>query len=387
MNPPRSGSPVIATVTATATRLGLEIVKGVADFARAEGWRVLRVDNRNPSEASVFRRAGVRGLIVQAFDDSPVESLLALELPTVDVSNSRLDFSLARVASDDYAVGTMAADYFLRKGFAHFSFCGDPHSGTSALRGLGFQDRLKPRGHSVAVRLGNYNLPVAYLKDTTVSELATWLATLRKPNAILAWNDSVCDSIINICGQENWEVPKEISVLGVNNDFNRLADDERVAISSIHLAGHRIGYNAARLLARLLAGQPPRKQPQLIPPLRIVERRSTDHYAVADPVVLSAIRFIKRNYQQAGVEEIARAAKVSRRVLEKRLRRSLQSSPHAEVIRCRLERAKELLLGTDFKLEEIALLCGYDSAANFSSFFKEKAGCNPSAYRLAAGLR
>ena len=372
----------VASITWAPTRLGLEISKGVAEYGRALGWVVLRFDNQAPIPAAIFRENGVAGFIVQAFADSKIKELLTLRLPAVNVSNSQQDVSLPRVAPDDRRVGEMAAEYFLRRGYLNFAFCGDSISHCSEIRGRGYAGSLRRYGGIAAVLRGRFDLPVAYQGNANISRLAQWLARLPKPCALFAWNDNVCDTILNVCKHEGISVPEEISLLGVNNDFNRLVDGEDDSISSIELAGHAIGYEAARVLDGILSGGGQPRSPTYIPPLRIVERRSTDFYAVADTAVQAALRFIKRNYQRpTGVDEIAAAAMLSRRVLEKRFRSLFQSSPYDEVLRCRLERARELLLNTDLKVEEIAQLCGYDSGSNFSIFFSERSGVSPKDFR------
>lgn len=53
-----------------------------------------------------------------------------------------------------------------------------------------------------------------------------------------------------------------------------------------------------------------------------------------------------------------------------------------EVLTCyRMERAEELLLGTDKKIKEIALLCGYQNEYYFSNAFKKNIEISPSKYR------
>jgi LacI family transcriptional regulator len=382
------GRPTIATVTWTLSRLGLEIAKGVSDYARERDWNILRLDNRASLSVAALRKANVQGVVLQAFMDSPIRTLLGLGMPVVNTSNSRLHSALPRVVSDDNAVGRLAADYFLGKGFRNFAFCGSPRSGASILRERGYVERLKEKGHQVSLIRGEFELGVAYFAERTGDELASWLAKLRKPCAIFTWNDGICDTIANFCHQRGWRIPQDISQLGVNNGFQRLVDDDPDSISSIELAGHAIGYQAAQVLGRMMAGGPKPTEPIFLPPLRIVERRSTDFFAVSDPTVLAALRFIKQNCQRPiGVDDIAGAAMLSRRILEKRFRSLLQISPYDDLLRCRLERAKELLLSTNLKLEEIAHLCGYENGSNFSTSFREKVGCCPSLFRLRRSTR
>jgi LacI family transcriptional regulator len=377
-------STTIGTVTQVTSRLGLEIAKGAGDYAHKHGLTTMRFDNRARIKAASVKNARLSGIIVQAFFDAPISPFLRLGLPVVNVTNSRPELKLPRVAPDDERAGVMAADYLIGRGFKHFAFCGDPISGTSELRERGFVRRCKAFNYPVDILRGDYVLAVAYLKESKLKDLGSWLGQLETPVGLLGWNDDVCDTIINLCRAQHLRIPEQISILGVNNDFARLADHVDYALSSIDLGGHEIGYRAAETLHRLIRGQPGADDGRqvLIPPLRIVERRSTDYYAVADPALGAALSFIKRNYNQPfQIEELARAAKLSRRVLEKRFRSKLNSSPYEEVMRQRIERAKALLLTTSLKIQEIGSLCGYDTGSNFTLFFTDKVGCSPNAFR------
>ncbi|HET7536505.1 MAG TPA: substrate-binding domain-containing protein [Candidatus Didemnitutus sp.] len=374
----------IGTVTQVTSRLGLEIAKGAGDYAHEQGWATMRFDNRTRSEGAGVKNARLNGLIVQAFVDAPVAPFLRLGLPVVNVTNSRPELKLPRVAPDDERVGVMAADYFLGRGFKHFAFCGARISGAAELRGRGFIRRCEESGYSVDVLRGEYVLSAAYGKKSKLKDLGAWLGQLKGPVGLLGWTDDTCDTIINLCRAQRLRVPEQISILGVNNDFSRLADHMDYALSSIDLGGHEIGYRAAEMLHRLIRGKPAADDGRdvLVPPLRIVERRSTDYYAVDDAPLAAALSFIKRNYHQPfQIEELARAAKLSRRVLEKRFRSKLNSSPYEEVMRQRIERAKSLLLTTSLKIQEIGSLCGYDTGSNFTLFFTDKVGCSPSEFR------
>jgi AraC-like DNA-binding protein len=62
---------------------------------------------------------------------------------------------------------------------------------------------------------------------------------------------------------------------------------------------------------------------------------------------------------------------------------SLQVSPHAYVIRRRLERAKELMLDTGASLSQIAGDCGLYDQAHFTKLFTRIVGKSPGVWRRA----
>jgi LacI family transcriptional regulator len=144
----------------------------------------------------------------------------------------------------------------------------------------------------------------------------------------------------------------------------------------------RNGYEAARLLARLMDGETPPSEPVMIEPWGVVTRQSTDTLGCKDPVVDQAIRYIEINYAKPiGVSDVIAAVSVSRRSLERRFRDLLNRSPREEINRVRVERARALLSETELTLAEIAERCGYTYLSHLSSAFKSETGLTPSAFR------
>jgi LacI family transcriptional regulator len=81
------------------------------------------------------------------------------------------------------------------------------------------------------------------------------------------------------------------------------------------------------------------------------------------------------------VEDVARAAGVTRRVLELRFRAALGTSVYAEAQRLHFERALELMPEPRLTLGEIAYAAGFESPSVFATAFRRRYGVTPSAYR------
>lgn len=62
-----------------------------------------------------------------------------------------------------------------------------------------------------------------------------------------------------------------------------------------------MGYQAAKLLHRLLAREEMPLQRILVPPVRVIARRSTDYRSLTDPAVIQAMHFI-RNHACKGIK-------------------------------------------------------------------------------------
>jgi AraC-like DNA-binding protein len=59
-------------------------------------------------------------------------------------------------------------------------------------------------------------------------------------------------------------------------------------------------------------------------------------------------------------------------------------TPHQFKSQQRFDRAKKLLIESDYSVSEIAFLLGYESPASFSTLFRRRFGMNPSEFREVA---
>jgi len=90
-----------------------------------------------------------------------------------------------------------------------------------------------------------------------------------------------------------------------------------------------------------------------------------------------------RYFEPLDVEDLARAAGLSRAHFSREFRRAFGDSPHAYLLTRRLERAAALLRGTDRSVVEICLSVGLQSVGSFTTSFKRMFGATPTAYRAA----
>lgn len=183
------------------------------------------------------------------------------------------------------------------------------------------------------------------------------------------------------CQLAGLAVPEQVAVLGVDNDevICELSDPP---LSSIEPDTHRIGYEGAALLDRLMQGRPPAAKTISVPPLGIIARRSSDAMAVDDAAVAAALHHI-RAHACAGlrVPDVVSILSISRATLKRRFQQVLGRSPAAEIERVRMDQARLLLAETDYKLRSIAALVGYASDAQFVTAFHRHTGTTPGHFR------
>jgi AraC-like DNA-binding protein len=83
------------------------------------------------------------------------------------------------------------------------------------------------------------------------------------------------------------------------------------------------------------------------------------------------------------VDDMARAAGLSRAHFSREFRRTFGESPHAYLLTRRLERAAALVRTTDHGIAEICFAVGLQSVGSFTTSFTRTYGMSPTAYRAA----
>jgi LacI family transcriptional regulator len=113
-----------------------------------------------------------------------------------------------------------------------------------------------------------------------------------------------------------------------------------------------------------------------------VERESTTGLESDNPDVAQAITLMRQSLDKAiDIDRIAARIGISRRLLELRFRRELDSSPARELLRLRIEKAQRLLLGSSLDMKSIAAACGFTHASHFQLVFRKQSGLPPGAWR------
>jgi AraC-like DNA-binding protein len=89
-----------------------------------------------------------------------------------------------------------------------------------------------------------------------------------------------------------------------------------------------------------------------------------------------------RYFEPLDVDDLARAAGLSRAHFSREFRRAFGEPPHAYLLTRRLERAAVLLRNTDNSVAEICYSVGLQSLGSFTSSFTRTYGVSPTAYRV-----
>jgi LacI family transcriptional regulator len=325
-----------------------------------------------------MRRWNAHGVIALQSRLTEVKSLRLPQVATIETQ--RLGPGSSQVVCADVEIGRLGAGALSGLGLRHFAYCGLRGLRFSDDRERGFREALQEMGFEAeAYSSAQQDLGQSWYVE--FQQLAPWLAALPKPAGLLACNDDRARMVAEACQMQGIRVPDELAILGVDND-EQVCNSTHPPLSSIALATERGGYEAASLLASLIAGSQPLSKLVVVHPTRVVPRQSTDILAIDDPGLLRALRFIRDNSNRnLRVTQVASAVGISRRALQDRFNKELACSPAEEIHRCRADRIAKLLVETNMSIGGIAAACGFEMDAHFARFFSRCTGMTPLAYR------
>jgi len=378
--------PKVALIIETSGIYGRRILSGIAKFLSAHHrWSVFIEQHELGTRPPKWMRSMEwDGILTRSTDPEMAEAFRQMQSPVVDLNDQYESLGLPWVGSDHRGIGALGAAHVLERGLHHFGFCGYSGELWSSQRFQGFRQVVLAKSFDVSV----FESPRCGAKapqwDCNVEEIAHWLQRLPKPVAIMTANDVRALHVIDACNRSGLLVPEDVAVLGVD-DEEILCELCTPALSSVAPNPEAIGYKAAELLAALMAGEAPAQQWITVPPKGVVARQSTDLLAMNDRLVANAVRFMREQaLHGCTVKDVIQKFGVCRGALENRFQKALNRSPKQVIHRIQLERIQELLIETDFTLEHIAELAGFDHPEYMSVLFKRETGLTPGAFRKAA---
>ena len=321
------------------------------------------------------------GIIARVRSDAVASAFAALTIPVVDVLDDFPHTAIVGVRVDNPAIARMAIKHFLDRGFRRFAYCGIAGRRWVRLREEAFVESAK----AAQCHCDVYHLPQQesepWYAEAERERLTEFVKSLPKPSAILACNDLTGQRVLDACRRARVAVPENVVVLGVDND-EALCEISDPVLSSVDPAYVHIGYQAAAVLDRMMQGQQPPEREILWQPAEVVVRRSTDILAINDADLASAVRFIRDHAcEEISVSDVVQHVGVSYSTLKRRFRDVFGRSIHDEIVRVRLERARELLGGTELSLSAIALRAGFKHQESLGAVFKAHFNMTPGQFR------
>ena len=372
--------PHVALLIETSRAYGRSVLVGVRRYlSEHRPWSVYLETRALESEAPPWLRGWKGdGILSRTVSAALARRLRATSVPVVELRSRRLLPRAPWLGIDNHALGDLVASHLLDRGFRRFGLLALRSEDFFRERCDNFVATLRARGFRCDV-LQAPEHPSRW--EAQQRGLVRWVQRLPKPAGVMACTDQLGFWLLDACARAGIAVPEEIAVVGVEND-DALCAMSRPPLSSVALPTERIGYEAARMLDRMMRGGSVPRMRTEIAPLGVVARQSSDVVAVGDPRLSAALRHVREHACDGiAVEDVLRAAPMSRSSLERGFRKLLGRSPHDELLRVRLDRAKRLLAETDLKLSAVAQRSGFRHVQRLCERFRRAFGETAGRYR------
>lgn len=377
----------VALIIETSSIYGRDLLAGIVRYMRMhDRWSVF-LEQRDlfKQPPRWLNKWQGDGIISRATTPRLLDAISDTGVPFVELTDRKGDVEFSQIRSDDAAIGKMGAEHLLERGFKRFGYCGFKGEAWSKRREESFVKTIDQKSSgSCSLYNSTWQGRGARNWEDEQRCIIEWLQTLTPPFAVMACNDIRGRQIIDACSELDLAVPEQVVVVGVDDD-ELLCRMCSPPLSSVIPNAQAVGFRAAEVLASLMDGKSPASEVQLIEPLGVATRQSTDAVAIDDPDIAAALRYI-REYACRGitVAEVVRDNSVSRSTLERQVRKYLGRTPQEEIRFVQIKRARELLISTDLSAEQIAPLCGFEHPEYLHVVFKRVTGTTIGVFRKQA---
>lgn len=392
----RARIPTVVVLVESSRASGRGLLRGISEYARHHGpWAF----HWEPGGFEDFARRGsgmeADGIVLR--DVEGLKEVLSYGIPTIVVGHRREEVpGSSNVVTDSRQVAALAAEHLIDCGFRSFGFVGYDGNPWSDERRDAFVGRVRSAGYPAEVYAtprgrGTWEPcfdPQRLPWLTEREAMAAWLRRLPLPTGIMACNDDRAQNVSEACKIAGLRVPEDLGLIGADND-ELVCELGQPPLSSVAVNFERAGFEAARLLDAMMR-DPRRSRTNniVVEPTVVVPRQSTDILFIEDMAVSRALRFIRQGARRTlRVTEVAQAAGLSRRGLERRFRAVVGRSVSREVRRVRVEAVCRMLLESHGSISEIAEAAGFPGVEHFARYFRSERRMTPLNYRRLYGRK
>jgi LacI family transcriptional regulator len=374
--------------------IGLPVLQSVNNLSNAaiarraeEGgdWRFVLSAEASVDAFKFLRTLDCDGAIVRIMNTAMLREAKKVAFPLVNVSSWLERPGVPTVRHDYDAVGRMAAEHLLEKGFRRFGCVVVSGGWFIEQRYNAVVKTLREHGGALQTFHLQTTMPdiIQPLAQAEKRRFVEWVRTLQRPAALVLLDDWDAPALMELCREAGYEVPRDLVMIttGCHSEVQPLC---RVPLSAVQEDQELQAKLAVGCLDVLMADRQPRETMINVPPLGVVERASTATMAIEDREVAHAVEFIRAHgFEPINVADVSGRVQVSRVTLERRFRQVMGVTMHDYLSERRVRRAKELLLeDPSLSLQMIAQQCGMSDRRRLNQVFISAVGKTPAAWQI-----
>jgi len=363
----------------TSTGYGRQLIHGIARYSRLNGpWTFYCEPGSKEKPRPSFKKWPADGVIAR--DVPNIKDVISHRIPAIITNTSVRTRKYPHIVCDNESTGRMAAEHLLEKKFSKFAYCGYSDTLWGRERKVSFCNAIQRAGFRTYVFMQSRS-ETQQAWGAQFVLLENWVKSLPIPIAIMCSNDERAHQLMEAVTDLGLHVPEEVAVMGADND-TVIHELTNPALTSIMFSHEQAGFDAARLLHRLVKGEKVVNQTVVTKPVRVVARASTDSLLIADEDVAKAHHFIREHANRAiQVSDVAEAVSMSKRTLQIRFKRAMNSSVYEEIRLHQVDFVAQLLIETDLPISRIGEMSGFTTSQYMSQVFRKVKGTSLRQYR------
>ena len=380
--------------------------RGIMRYGHHAGWICQRVDHGTLSRLTTWDPDGLL-FQVDEFDKSMLDYVRTSQLPKVGLrALPKPAGPTPLVLRDLTAVGRQIASHFVARNYRRLCYLG-PKSNETANAGsthvVGMQQVADAHGARLECFFPDHadtwkSLGLAYRRGVSNYWDRFWemgpalidhLTRNPEPVALFCAFGEPAMQFMEMVDERKLAIPNQIGMaMQTDDDLNGLVT--KVPMTCLVPDYERQGYTAAKLLDRMLNGNPVAPNHRtFIADCELILRESSNQFVTSDPMVKQMLEHIRMHAFHASFspDALAKTYGCSLRMIQIRFCRSLGRGV-ADIIReQRTQRATELILKSDLTLQKISGICGFTGHHQLKRAIRMLHGVGPSLLRKNQAAR
>jgi DNA-binding LacI/PurR family transcriptional regulator len=256
-----------------------EIVRGVDDYARKNGFNIILVNTDNDyniqnASLEIFVNRGVDGLILSGVaggkkDTMFINEILSKNIPVVLIDRYIPELNSSYVITDNFKAAYNATQYLINLGHKKIGIISSPQKIKI------FQDRLN--GFESALSASNISFNKELVVECEENMVDGYIGTKElfkrdnKFTAIFAMCDFIAYGAYRYCIENNINIPEDVSIISID-DINTSAL-LHPPLTTMAQKKYEMGFQAAKILVdSIKKGKIPKKQ--VVLESELIERQS-----------------------------------------------------------------------------------------------------------------
>ena len=255
-----------------------EIVRGAEDVSNIYDYNIILCNSdldikKEKEYLRVLKEKMVDGVLYMSSSLSPeiMDIINELDLKTILVETSDKEGRLPSVTIDNVKASSDSTGFLISKGLKHIAFIGTERDSLNAWndRYVGYENAMKKAGMEInpnLIHLSSIKMKSGY------EAVLKFIKSGDRFDGIVCASDEIAMGAINALRDNSIEVPKDVSVVGFNDNF--AASIFYPKITTISQPTYDMGSVAMRMLIKILTKKP-LEESQFVLEHELIERDST----------------------------------------------------------------------------------------------------------------